>query len=93
MHFDRSEIDCFRKRYMGMKEAATAFGCSSSALTSLAQTGELDDAFIRGGGKGDAFLFDRARMGVLAAQHIETAKSEFRASIVRRHNQRRGFER
>jgi len=93
MRYDRSEVDRFRKQYMGMKEAATAFGCSSPTLRSLAQAGELDDALIRGGGEDGAFLFDRARVGVLAAQYIETAKSAFRTSIVRRHNQRRGFER
>ncbi len=69
-YYDGADIDLFKERYVGAEEGATILGCHPTTLHAWVHAGKLDAALVRGGGKGDVFLFDRARLGELAAERM-----------------------
>jgi len=74
-YYDGADVDRFKERYVGTEEAAEVLGRHPLTLHSWVHAGKLDDALVRGGGKGDVFLFDRMRLGELAAERVTGAEA------------------
>ncbi len=74
-YYDATDIDLFKERYMGAEEAAEILGCHPTTLHAWVHAGKLDAALVRGGGKGDVFLFDRERLIALAAERVTGAEA------------------
>jgi len=74
-HYDGADVDRFKERYAGAEEAAVVLGCCPQTLHTWAHAGKLDAALVRGGGKGDVFLFDRERLADLAAERVTGAEA------------------
>jgi len=73
--YDGGNVDRFRETYMGTEEAATALGCTPQTLYRWTHAGKLDDALVRGGGKGDVFLFDRVRLDEIVTRRVTGAEA------------------
>ena len=74
-YYDGADIDLFKDLYVGAEEGATILGCHPTTLHAWVHAGKLDEALVRGGGKGDVFLFDRARLRDLAAERVTGAEA------------------
>jgi len=74
-YYDGADIDLFKERYVGTEEAADVLGCHPTTLHAWVHAGKLDAALVRGGGKGDVFLFDRERLIALAAERVTGAEA------------------
>jgi len=74
-YYDGADIDRFKERYVGTEEAADVLGCHPLTLHAWVHASKLDDALVRGGGKGDVFLFDRVRLSKLAAERVTGAEA------------------
>ncbi len=55
---------------MGAEEAGEVLNCGPQTVHAWAHAGRLDDALVRGGGKGDVFLFDRECLVQFAAGRV-----------------------
>jgi len=74
-YYDGTDIDLFKERFVGAEEAAEVLGCHPTTLHAWVHAGKLDAALVRGGGKGDVFLFNRERLAALAAERVTGAEA------------------
>lgn len=76
MRYDGTTLMAFRARHMGTEEALELLGCTRPTLYNwVAAGGRLAPAVVTGGGKHNAWLFDRAALHALVADQVNAVEA------------------
>jgi len=74
--YDGTTLVAFRARHMGTEEALELLGCARPTLYNwVAAGGRLAPAVVAGGGKHNAWLFDRAALCALVADQVDAVEA------------------